>query len=93
VKQQHTSTATSILITKSTYRSLSAQRLSERTVEKEEVPCEQREKEDQTLLTLQHYSARNNHAHPLKYFKKNESPWHTYGRALTVTLCIPETAG
>jgi hydroxyacyl-ACP dehydratase HTD2-like protein with hotdog domain len=33
VKQQHTSTATSILTTKSTYRSLSAQRLSERTVE------------------------------------------------------------
>jgi hypothetical protein len=32
VKQQHTSTATSILTTKSTYRSLSAQRLSERTV-------------------------------------------------------------
>jgi hypothetical protein len=32
VKQQHTSTATSILTTKSTYRNLSAQRLSERTV-------------------------------------------------------------
>jgi hypothetical protein len=32
VKQQHTSTTTSILTTKSTYRSLSAQRLSERTV-------------------------------------------------------------
>jgi hypothetical protein len=32
VKQQHTSTATSILTTKSTYRSLTAQRLSERTV-------------------------------------------------------------
>jgi hypothetical protein len=32
VKQQHTSTAISILTTKSTYRSLSAQRLSERTV-------------------------------------------------------------
>jgi hypothetical protein len=32
VKQQHTSTATSILTTKSTYRSLSAQRLSERNV-------------------------------------------------------------
>jgi hypothetical protein len=34
VKQQHTSTATSILTTKSTYRSPSAQRLSERTVQK-----------------------------------------------------------
>jgi hypothetical protein len=33
VKQQHTSTATSMLTTYSTYRSLSAQRLSERTVE------------------------------------------------------------
>jgi hypothetical protein len=32
VKKQHTSTATSILTTKSTYRSLSAQRLSERQV-------------------------------------------------------------
>jgi hypothetical protein len=32
VKQQHASTTTSILTTKSTYRSLSAQRLSERTV-------------------------------------------------------------
>jgi hypothetical protein len=32
VKQQHTSTATSILTTKSTYRSLSAQRLSKHTV-------------------------------------------------------------
>jgi hypothetical protein len=32
VKQQHTSTATSILTTKSTYSSLSAQRLSERTL-------------------------------------------------------------
>jgi hypothetical protein len=32
VKQQHTSTATSVLTTKSTYRSLSAQRLSESTV-------------------------------------------------------------
>jgi hypothetical protein len=32
VKQQHTSTATSTLKTKSTYRSLSAQRHSERTV-------------------------------------------------------------
>jgi hypothetical protein len=32
VKQQHTSTATSILTTKSTYRSLSAQRLSKRTL-------------------------------------------------------------
>ena len=31
-QQQHTSTATSILTTKSTYHSLSAQRLSERTV-------------------------------------------------------------
>jgi hypothetical protein len=33
VKQQHTSTATSKLTTKSTYRILSAQRLSERTVQ------------------------------------------------------------
>jgi hypothetical protein len=33
VKQQHTSTATSILTTESTYRNLSAQRLSERTVQ------------------------------------------------------------
>jgi hypothetical protein len=33
VKQQHTSTATSILTTKSTCRSLSAQRVSERTVQ------------------------------------------------------------
>jgi hypothetical protein len=32
VKQQHTLTATPILTTKTTYRSLSAQRLSERTV-------------------------------------------------------------
>jgi hypothetical protein len=32
VKKQHTSTATSILTTKSTYRRLSAQRVSERTV-------------------------------------------------------------
>jgi hypothetical protein len=32
VKQQHTSTATLKLTTKSTYRSLSAQRLSERTI-------------------------------------------------------------
>jgi hypothetical protein len=32
VKQQQTSTATSILTMKSTYRSLGAQRLSERTV-------------------------------------------------------------
>jgi hypothetical protein len=32
VKQQHTATGTSILTTKSTYRSLSAQRLSEHTV-------------------------------------------------------------
>jgi hypothetical protein len=32
VKQHHTSTATSILTTKSTHRSLSAQRLSERTI-------------------------------------------------------------
>jgi hypothetical protein len=32
VKQQHTSRATLILTTKFTYRSLSAQRLSERTV-------------------------------------------------------------
>jgi hypothetical protein len=32
VKQEHTSKATSILTTKSTYRNLSAQRLSERTV-------------------------------------------------------------
>jgi hypothetical protein len=32
VKQQHTSTASSILTTKSTYRGLSAQRLTERTV-------------------------------------------------------------
>jgi hypothetical protein len=32
VKQQHTSTATSILTTKSRYRSLSAQRISELTV-------------------------------------------------------------
>jgi hypothetical protein len=32
VKQQHTSTSTSILTNKSTYRSLSAQRLSERTI-------------------------------------------------------------
>jgi hypothetical protein len=32
VKQQHTATATSVLTTKPTYRSLSAQRLPERTV-------------------------------------------------------------
>jgi hypothetical protein len=34
MKQQHTSTETSILTTKSTYRSLRAQRLFERTVHK-----------------------------------------------------------
>jgi hypothetical protein len=42
VKQQHTSTATSILTTKSTYRSQSAQRLPERTVyppQRRTVPC------------------------------------------------------
>jgi hypothetical protein len=57
------------------------------------MPCQQTGKEDQTLITLHHYSARHNHAHPLKYFKKHESPWHTYSRAVTVTVCIPDIAG
>jgi hypothetical protein len=35
-QQQHTATATLIVTTKSTYRSPSAQRLSERTVEEQE---------------------------------------------------------
>jgi hypothetical protein len=46
VKHQHTSTATSILTTKSTYRSLTAQRLSERTLHRSKQQLLQRESEN-----------------------------------------------
>jgi hypothetical protein len=52
-----------------------------------------KKKKEQTLITLEQYNARNNHTLLLKYFTKNESPLHKYGRALTIVLCIPETAG